>query len=49
MIDWQTAGVVIIVSMAVWYLARKFFGRPRSKSTASFVPLATLRKPPPKP
>jgi hypothetical protein len=45
MIDWQTAGVVVIVAAAVWYLARKFFGRPKAKSTTSFVPLATLKKP----
>ena len=45
MIDWQTAGVVVIVAGAVWYLARKFFGRPKSKATASFVPLSSLKKP----
>jgi hypothetical protein len=45
MIDWQTAGVVVIVAAAVWYLSRKFFGRPRPKSTTTFVPLASLKKP----
>jgi hypothetical protein len=49
MIDWQMAGVVVIVAAAVCYLARKFFGRPRKQSTTSFVPLATLKKPGRKP
>jgi hypothetical protein len=43
-IDWQTVGVAVIVAGAVWYLGRKFFGRPKAKPTTSFVPLATLKK-----
>jgi hypothetical protein len=41
---WQDLGVVVVVGGAVYYLARKFFGRPARKVTTSFVPLKSLKK-----
>ena len=43
--DWQTAGVVVIVIGAVVFLARKLFVRPRRKTGATaFIPLGSLKK-----
>ena len=42
---WQEAGVVVIVSGAVAYLARKLFGLgPKPKTPPSFVPLSDLKR-----
>lgn len=43
--DWQEAGVALIVLGAVAFLARRLFGRatPRPKA-ATFVPLRDLKK-----
>ncbi len=42
---WQEAGVVVIVSAAVYYLYRKLFGRsPARKVPPSFVPLSNLKR-----
>jgi hypothetical protein len=42
---WQEAGVVVIVSAAVFYLYRKLFGRgPTRKTPPSFVPLSDLKR-----
>jgi hypothetical protein len=41
---WQEGGVVLVVGGAIYYLARKFFARPASRTTTSFVPLKDLKK-----
>jgi len=42
---WQEAGVIVIVSGAVAYLARKLFGvGPKPKKPPSFVPLSDLKR-----
>ena len=44
---WQEAGVVILVTGAVAYLAHKLFGlgpRPAKKRPPSFVPLSDLKR-----
>jgi len=41
---WQDLGVVAVVGGAVYYLARKFFGRPKRRVTTTFVPLKSLKK-----
>jgi hypothetical protein len=41
---WQDFGVMLVVGGAVYYLARKFFGRPARKVTTTFVPLKSLKK-----
>ncbi|MEW6323145.1 MAG: hypothetical protein AB1635_18915 [Acidobacteriota bacterium] len=41
---WQEAGVVVIVAAAVWYLAKRLFGRLPQKTPSSFVPLSDLKK-----
>jgi hypothetical protein len=45
--DWQTAGVVGIVSGAVWFLAQRMLliRRRRKRPAQTFVPLSSLRKP----
>jgi hypothetical protein len=43
-VSWQDVGVVIVVGGAVYYLARKFFGRPARKVPTTFVPLKNLKK-----
>ena len=42
--DWQTAGVVAIVSGAVYFLARRMLTRRRRKGTQTFVPLSSIKK-----
>ena len=43
--DWQSAGVVVMVLGALAFLARKFLFRPRRKSGATaFIPLGSLKK-----
>jgi hypothetical protein len=46
--DWQTAGVVAVVSGAVSFLAQRLFaGRRRRKEAAqTFVPLSSVKKRP---
>jgi hypothetical protein len=42
---WQEAGVVVIVSGAVAYLARKLFGiGPKPRKPQSFIPLSALKR-----
>jgi hypothetical protein len=44
---WQEAGVVVIVSGAVVFLARRLFGRlgPKKKTgTVTFVPLGKVKR-----
>jgi hypothetical protein len=43
-VTWQDVGVVVVVGGAVYYLARKLFGRPARKVTTTFVPLKSLKK-----
>jgi hypothetical protein len=45
---WQEIAVVLIVSAAVLFVLRRFglIGRRRRREPVSFVPLASLRKPP---
>ena len=46
--DWQTAGVVVIVAGAVYFLGRRVFlvRRRRRRSPQSFVPLSSIKRPP---
>jgi hypothetical protein len=43
---WQDAGVAAVFLGAIVFLARKFFVRPKTKSTTAFVPLSSLKKKP---
>jgi hypothetical protein len=45
---WQEIAVVLIVSAAVLFVLRRFglIARRRRREPVSFVPLASLRKPP---
>jgi hypothetical protein len=45
---WQEIAVVLIVSAAVLFVLRRFglIARRRRRERVSFVPLASLRKPP---
>jgi hypothetical protein len=45
-VDWQTAGVITIVSGAVYFLAQRVFAvRRRRKGPAqTFVPLSSIKK-----
>ena len=44
--DWQTAGVVAVVSAAVYFLAQRLFAgrRRRKQATQTFVPLSSVKK-----
>jgi hypothetical protein len=44
--DWQTAGVVAVVSGAVYFLAQRLFAnrRRRKQPAGTFVPLSSIRK-----
>jgi hypothetical protein len=45
--DWQVAGVVAVVSGAVYFLARRMLTRRRRRqSTQTFVPLSSVKKRP---
>jgi hypothetical protein len=46
--DWQAAGVAVIVSGAVWFLAQRMFlvRRRRKRPAQTFVPLSSIRKRP---
>ena len=45
--DWQAAGVVAVVSGAVYFLARRTLARRRRRAgTQTFVPLSSIRKRP---
>ena len=45
---WQEAGVVVIVSGALVFLARRLFGRvrPKKKASVTFVPLGQVKRGP---
>jgi len=44
--DWQTAGVIAIVSGAVYFLAQRMFvtRRRRKQAAQTFVPISSVRK-----
>jgi len=44
--DWQSAGVVAVVSGAVYFLAQRMFviRRRRKQPAQTFVPLSSIRK-----
>ena len=45
--DWQAAGVVAVVSGAVYFLARRMLTRRRRRpGTLTFVPLSSVKKRP---
>jgi hypothetical protein len=45
--DWQVAGVVAVVSGAVYFLARRMLARRRRRQgTQTFVPLSSIKKRP---
>jgi hypothetical protein len=45
--DWQAAGVVAVVSGAVYFLAQRMLARRRRrKGTQTFVPLSSVKRRP---
>jgi hypothetical protein len=45
--DWQAAGVVAVVSGAVYFLAQRMLTRRRRRTgTQTFVPLSSIKKRP---